>query len=196
MSKIEAYIHKESDTFLTKIDIRDFPITTMVYKKDKFILNQLKKLKTGYIITPCYDYKYKKMEIQLGITGKKKTTETFHQAFQREILEEIGIKINKNFEYVTVPDNKLNIKFSVITQNNLSHKIIKSNNSEDGLDKIISLIHFKDIDTNIIFRRKRMLSNDIAGTTILIISVENMITLYEKFIKKHLTKYNRFCYTL
>ena len=196
MSEILAYKHTEFSDTLEEINLYHYPLAMMVYNKEKILLKQLKKLHSGFLIIPGYDYDDKPMEIQLAITGKRKSNETFHQTFQREIAEEVGVNIDNKFTFTSIPDYKSNIKFSIITPKHFSHKDITQNNYKDTFDKIITWIHIPHFENTTIINRSRLLSDDIAGSSIIIVSVENMIKIFQKYINKEHTKYNKYCFTL
>ena len=197
MNTIKAFKHVEFNNYFQEIDISKLPMAMGVSRKEKWLYNKLKTLKTGYLIVPSYNYINKPIETQLAVTGKVKKNETPQQAIQREIAEEIGFNINTNFKIEQIKD-KRNIYFSIVSEINNSEDKYEYSDHDDKSDKIITWYHTKKIDNEKIFNRKRISSDDIAGQTIVIISVENIIKIFELYLKDCKTKYkeNSYCFIL
>lgn len=200
---IKVLLHEENTNYFEEKDILEIPLAMVVYGKEIEIYNELKKLNDGYIILPGYiDNKMKKknlpMEVQLAVTGKRKKNETIVECFQREIGEEIGLHIHSDLiNYKELEDNNLNINFSIINLDNFKSSNFKISKSKDlDNDKIITWLHTNKIDHNLIFNRNRIKSNDIAGSSIIIISVEDLITIFNKWFNKETSFYSKFCFKL
>ena len=126
----EILFHKEGDNHFNLDIINNYPISTIIYGKICFLLNQLNNLNPeGFFIVPTYKTKNKK-QIQLAVTGKFKKNETPENAIRREVAEELGLNVNFNpLNIINIHDNQNELYFSILTSDNIScnNLIIKSN---------------------------------------------------------------------
>lgn len=199
----ELLIHHEGENKFELGYINNYEISTIIYGQLKFLLNEVNKLKDGFIYVPAYKYKENVIQIQLAVTGKCKRGELPIDGIRREISEEIGISIDES-------DTKINIKKLLDKQNNLYFTLIdncnlkinkkcaegKSNKKDNPKEKIIAWIYNKKIDEKLILNRNRQRSNDTAGEIIAILPIKLVKHILEKWSKNEIKKVNRFGFIL
>lgn len=197
----DILFHTEGDHHFDLDTINKYPISTIVYGKISFLLNQLEELDpNGFFIVPAYETNNRK-EIQLAVTGKCKNNENPIDAIRREVAEEVGLNVNYNdFQIINIPDKKNNLYFSLLKRKNISSNKLSTNYQETITDnpnkKIICWIYVEKINEKIIFERLRRNSNDIAGKVISIIPVSIMKMILEKWINNKIKRNSRFTFTI
>lgn len=195
-------LHQEGNNYFEVADILKIPLSTIVYGKFEFLLEQLKNIKTGFLIVPAYqEEQVNKIQIQLAVTGKCKSNEIPLDAFKREVAEELGIEINlkiENIKKISDPQNEL--YFSLVKQKNIKSNLLQTNYQSKQIDnpkkKIICWIYTEEIDEELIFSRCRRNSSDDAGKLISIIPVELMKIILEKWLSRKVKKISRFSFIL
>ena len=197
----DILFHTEEEKHFNLDDIFNFPISTIVYGKILFLLEQLKELNpNGFIIVPTYETENNK-QIQLAVTGKCKNNEKPIDAIRREVAEELGFKVNCDPINITpIKDKQNELFFSLLTKEHISANQLSSNFQDNCLDnpnkKVICWVYVDDINEDIIFNRKRRNSNDNAGKTISIIPVGVIKMILEKWANNNIKKISRFSFKI
>ncbi|ADO67136.1 hypothetical protein crov103 [Cafeteria roenbergensis virus] len=194
-------LHTEGDKYFNLDNISILPISTIVYGKITFLLEQLNNLNSkGFFIVPAYETKNNK-EIQLAVTGKCKYNEKPMDAIKREVAEELGLKINSApINIIQIPDRQNEIYFSIVKSDKISSNDLLYNSHNNVKDnpnkKVICWIYVENIDEETIFNRLRKKSDDKAGKIISIIPVTVMKMILNKWINKKIKKVSRFSFTI
>lgn len=196
----DILLHKEGTKYFEIRSIKNLEISTNIYRKLNFLHEQIKKLDdNGFIIVPAYQNEYN-TQFQLVVTGKCKVNENPLSGLLREVKEELGLTLMSNINLNKIPDEKIdNMYFSIITSNNIkkNDNNIVVNQFEDNYNmKIICWVYVNKINEKLIFNRKRLFSDDIAGESICIIPVELVKYILNKWIKNKIKKISKYSFMI
>lgn len=199
----QILIHYEGIHEFQLDNIDHYEISTIVYGQMCFMREEIKKLDDGYIFVPAYLYKKNVIQFQLAVTGKCKCNEKPIDGIRREIVEELGFNIkakDDDIKIKSLKDKQNNLYFTylnnLVLEANELERNYQSGSHDNPKEKVIAWVYQKELDEELIFKRKRRSSKDEGGKIMGIFPVKLVKYILEKWGRGEIRKVDRFGFVL